>query len=832
MSERRAARPSADAGRSLVWLRWLAAGSVAWLFVDAALAMPPRAGASTLGNPPELAVAWVACAAVWASAVVRAHDRLAIARRLVLALLVASLLGVRMVPAEPGLRLLVLGVTLGAAAPWLRARPGAGATLLVLLLALPSVLGTEFPQGAVLWLGYVLPPAALALLLPAVLPGRAAFRAAMALVFASSLASLAALATYPVLASGLALPLDAVFHTRLRFLGLHPNLAVPHLATTLVLGVSLAITSRGRWRTALVAALLPVAGALLALQSRTGLLASGFGLLLLLLPRLPGRLAPWAHRLVVAGVAALLLFPLTGLSDARITQRSSNTVSKAVSFRSAMWELGRDTLAAAPWHGFGPGTAYAQGRYARSSRYDGLPKDDHPHNVVLAAGEALGWPGLLGLALLFLAGVRRPAAGGSLAHAATAAALAMWAADAIDMGGADATLYPSLAFVLLGLRQATLLPDEPGRGAPPGAALRRVAATAAVIVSLVGLLLHAGADCERLALERLDTLAALPEAERAAAAQPTRSALACAATLQPFAPNPALQSARLASLLRDRRASIAALGRARDLYPGSATLAHQLGLALSADDPTDPRVEALLAESVALDPLGPEAWRRRRDHAQVRALCGDARDARDELVEASLINPAAAAGLPQRGSGEALELLPGGEAGAAVPLRDLLDALAARREVLAAEDPAMRTRLRLREAEILGALGQKERAEEAARHLLAEDPMYLENLLARAALERGDPQEALERLRRVQAEDYFETETGLLDAWSRKEPADEAAFTAALAAAIDSLQREYDAVFCLPTVQRMLEAQRRWAERHGDAARAQRFADALDFAAR
>ncbi len=514
MSGPRDPAPPEPAGRSLVLWRWLGAACVAWLFAEAAFGLPRRAGVSTFGNPPELAIAWVACAAGFASAVVRARDRLTVARRLTLALLVAALLGLRMVQADPGLRLLLLGAALGAAAPWLRARPGAGVTLLALALAVPALMGTEFPQGAVLWLGYVLPPAGLALLLPACFGGRAAGRAAAAFVIATGAASLAALATYPVLAAGLELSFDAVLHTRLRFLGLHPNLAVPHLATTLVLGVSLLVAVERRWRAPLLATLVPVVLALLALRSRTGLLTAAFGLSLLLIPRLPSRLAPWAHRLAIAAVAALLLFPLTGLSDARITQRSSDMVSKAVSFRSAMWELGRDTLSAAPWHGFGPGTAYAQGRYARPSRYDGLPKDDHPHNVVLATGGALGWPGLLGLAALFLAGVRRPRAGGLLAHAATSAALAMWAADAIDMGGADATLYPSLAFLLLGLRQAALGTDVPGRGAPPGSALRRTACVAGLLLASSGLLLFAGAACEKRALERLDALADGPEAAR------------------------------------------------------------------------------------------------------------------------------------------------------------------------------------------------------------------------------------------------------------------------------------------------------------------------------
>ncbi|HEX5009930.1 MAG TPA: O-antigen ligase family protein, partial [Planctomycetota bacterium] len=651
MSAEPVAAPPDDSARTIARLRWLGATVTAWLYVDAAFATPARAGVSTFGNPPELAIAWVACAAVFASVIVRARDRLGVARRLVLALLVATLLGRRVVPADPGLRLALLGVTLWAAAPWLRPRPGFGTTAAALLLACPALLLTEFPQGDVLWLGYVLPPAALALLVPGVCPGRSAFRAAAALVLATGVGCLAALASYVVLARGLALPLATVLNTRLHLLGLHPNLAVPHLATTLVLGAALLVSASGRWRLLLLAALLPVVGALLAIQSRTGLLATGFGLGVLLLGRGPARLAQWAHRLAIGCVAGLLLFPLTGWSDASITSLSSSTVDKAVSFRSSMWELGRDTLAGAPWHGFGPGTAYAQGRFARSSRYDGLPKDDHPHNVLLAAGEALGWPGLLGIAILFVAGVRRPRAGGALAQAATAAALAMWAANAIDMGGADATLYPSLAFLLLGLRQAAPRPDEPGPGAPPAATARRVAAAAGLLLVPLGLLWLAGSAVKDFALKRVDALA---QPQGFDASTPAQQALAWAARLAPLDPNVPAQQARLAALRGDRAGAVAALLRARELFPGSAALAHQLALAYAAVEPTDPRVEALLDEAVRLDPYGPDAWRAHRDRAQVRALAGDARGALDALVTAVLLNPGAVAGLPTTGAGEAL----------------------------------------------------------------------------------------------------------------------------------------------------------------------------------
>ena len=829
MSAEAAAAPPADADRTVARLRWLGATLAAWLYVDAAFATPARAGVSTFGNPPELAIVWVACAAVLASVIVRARDRLGIARRLVLALLVATLLGRRIVPADPGLRLALLGVTLWAAAPWLRPRPGSGTTAMALLLAVPAVLLTEFPQGDVLWLGYVLPPAALALLVPAVCPGRSAFGAAAALVLATGVGCRAALASYAALARGLMLPLAAVLNTRLHLLGLHPNLAVPHLATTIVLGAALLVSTTGRWRLALLAALLPVAGALLAIQSRTGVLATGFGLGVLLLGVLPARLAQWAHRLAIAGVAGLLLFPLTGWSDASITNTSRSMVDKAVSFRSSMWELGRDTLAGAPWHGFGPGTAYAQGRFAKPSRYDGLPKDDHPHNVLLAAGEALGWPGLLGVAILFVAGVRRPRAGGTLAQAATAAALAMWAANAIDMGGADATLYPSLAFLLLGLRQAAPRPDDPGPGAPPAARARRVASAAGVLLVPLGLLWLIGSAVEDLAVKRIEALAQ-PQGEGTWA--PAQQALAWAARLNPLDPNVPAQQARLAALMGDRAGAVSGLQRASRLFPGSATLAHQLALARAAVDRTDPRVETLLDEAVRLDPYGPDAWRAHRDRAQVRALAGDAPGALDALVTAVLLNPGAVAGLPTAGTGEALVLLPAGEGGALVPLRDLLGELVMRRAALQEQDPASETRLRMREVEILRALGQTERADEAARVLVAGEKVYLARQLAQSALARGAPEEAVAHLREVGTQGHFWTSTDLVEALSRAQPADAPAFTAALADAHAILARDVDVVFELPTVSRLIESQQHWAERQGDADAAVRFADALEFADR
>jgi len=578
-------------------LRLTAAALAAWLFIGAALAAPVLAGVSTFGRPPELAIAWLVagCAAAWW--LLRAPERAALARRLTLVLLVCTVLGQRGVPGDGGVRLLLLAVTLLAARPWLV--PGRAALLAAaaFFLALPAVLGTDFPQGSVLWCSYVLPPAALALLVPSLFGAGHAGRVALVLLLATSVLCLFALASYATLAHGLALPLPAVLATRLRLLGLHPNLGVPHLVTCLLLAAGLAFHVPPRRRPLLLLAALPVLLALLAVRSRTGWLALGFGGALFALAhwratrgtRFPAlRFAPVV---AAAGVACLLLWPALGLGTGGRLQRDPSMASKAVSFRSSMWELGRATCAAAPWHGFGPGTTFVQARFAQPGVYEGLPKDDHPHNVVLAVGEALGWPGLAALALLFAGSVVRSRRQDALAHAAGAALLALWAANAIDLGGADATLYPALVFLLLGVR------DDAGDGATASRPrlsrwLSRLLPWLAAACALLGASLAAGNACERRAEAAVDAAEAArrsasaessPVAATAILAEADAAAwLQRAERLQPFDPNLPLLRARAASLRQQPAEVLSALLRARELFPGSAALAHQAALVLSA----------------------------------------------------------------------------------------------------------------------------------------------------------------------------------------------------------------------------------------------------------
>jgi len=814
-------------------MRWLAAALTAWVFIDAALGTPSRPGASTFGNPPELAIVWMVAALGFGWVIARARDRGTLARALTLALLTATILGQRGVPAESGLRLLLLGMTLLAAAPLLRIGSAAFVTLIALALALPAMIGSSFPQGGVLWLGFVLPAAALALLVPALFPGRAAGRVVFVLVVATGVLCLAAVLSYITLARGLDLPLASLAATRLRVLGLHPNLAVPHLVTTLVLGTALAWrTIDGRFRRRTLLALMPVVAALYFVHSRTGMLAAGLGLGLIVAAQLPWGWTRWVRRLAAVAVVALLLFPATQISESGITRRSSDMVVKAMSFRSAMWQVGRDTFAAAPWYGFGPGSNYAQSEHARSGVLDGQPRDDHPHNVVLAVGVALGWPGLLGLLLLVGVGLRRPRGADLLTDGALAALIALWAADAIDMGGAQNTLYPALVFLLLGLREASSTdPEAEAPTVAPGGAAARVVPIAAVLCAFLGLTsLMAG-----YSLDRAKTVADHLEQNEDAhelAPKVARSHLAMAARLAPFEPGVPLTRARLAAATSDREALIEALREARALFPGSAALSHQLGLALSRNDPRSPEVVELLEEAVRRDPYGPQAWRRHLDLAHVQTLIDRHEAAFESTVAAAMLNPAAPETMARRGQGQATVLLPAGASHPGVPLPALLAEIERLRGELEHDDPSSELRLRMRRVDVLHALDEFELAEELIATELTADFIYQSRRSAQIAMEQGRWEDAVRHLEAfgIQAHYFFAIEH--MEALSHASPFDQARYDAARANTEAVIGAQTDILFDLVTVKKMLEARLRADERRGDAVAALRSADALDFIAR
>lgn len=798
-----------------------------------------RHGLSNFGRPPELGLLSAALALgaalwlLWPAA----RPRRAVAGLTSLLLLLATALEGRLVPHDDALRLGLAAAALWAAAPWIRiARPSTWVTAVALLLALPAVTTSLYPHGVVLWSVHVVPVAALALCLPA---SFASARAPVfALLVAAALAGFASAASYPIAAAALDLPVSALASTRLTVLGLHPNLAVPLLAVALTLGVGLVVA--GSWRLPALAALAVAAAALVGVASRTGFVVAALGVGLVVAWTLVAQRPGLAKALRVAWFALVVALvvgaavPATTWTTDTITTRSASMVSKAVTFRSAMWELGRDTWAAAPWHGHGPGTLYEQAAVARPGRYDGMPKDDHPHSIVLLVASALGLPGLLALALLFAWTARPPRPGARPDEAAlAAAAVAMWAANTIDLGGAINTLYPALAFALLGLRDVT---DDDAPAPRPGALGGALLAALAV----AGLVLAVQRDARRDLERRFDAVIdPLAEATEVAA---ITDALDGAAALVPTDPGLPLLRARIAIATGDPDAARDHLDEALRRFPRSAFLQHQRALALSRTATAPDEIEAALDAAIALDPHGPDAWRRWLDRANVAAARGATSVARDALVSAFLANPHAAADVPLVTADGARSFAPGGVDGARVAVDDVLAELDARRDRWREIDPAYATRFDLRGSELLRAIGAFAEADARAATIGAgPDASYYATLMrARDAFatERFDEAAALF----AQTNDEYRaasTPAALavrplltiplveeLDARSRSAELDADLFAERsdlLLATLGDLRFETN------DYRLWTDARRRVAERSGDAEAAARLAEALAY---
>lgn len=818
---------------ALAVLATFGSGAVAALDVPSWIA---RHGLSNFGRPPELGLAAGVVALLGAAWLLwpTPRDRRDVARAATLLVVVATLLGGRLVPNDGALRLVLAAGALWAAAPWLRAsRPSTIVAALCVVAALPAVASTLYPHGSVLWLVRIAPLVAVAACLPAVFGSPRV--PALVVACAAGLAGVVSASSYPIAAAELGLSTATLLSTRLTVLGLHPNLAVPLLAVGATLAVGLVLAGPRRALPAL--ALAAIAATLVGVASRTGFLVTGLGVGLVVAWTLarrrerlagPARVAWW---LLVVVLAVGAVVPATDWTSATITNRSSSMASKAVTFRSAMWELGRDTWDAAPWHGHGPGTLYEQAAVARPGRYDGMPKDDHPHNVVLLVGAALGFPGLAAALLLFVATARPPRRPDELALAAAAAA--MWAANTIDLGGAVATMYPALAFVLLGLRDAR---DDDAPARTRSAPARVVGGAALVALAAVGVVLSVQRALVADAAPRAEALAGPgPEAEAVDAA------LARADALLPTDPDVAWTRARLAVAADRPGEALAHVEQALARFPRSAFLHHERAKLLMLTGAEADGVEAALDEALALDAYGPDAWRRHLDRARVAASRGDEDRARAALIAAFLANPSAAGDVDVVGFDDARAFAPAGPRGARVPVADVLADLAAQRERWQATDLAYATRFDLRGVEVLRAIGAHAEADAAARAMDTPDraPYYEFLMRARAASAAGRHDDAVALFEQAN-ESYTDSldadQAGatihphvLVDevgARSRAESLDVETFarrSALVADVIGDLRFETDAF------RRWLDARRRVAERTGDAAEAARLTEALRY---
>ncbi len=803
-----------------------------------------RHGLSNFGRPPELGLLSLAVAAASAGWLLwpAPRARRSVAQLTTLLLLSATLLGSRVIPNDDALRLALTATTLWAAAPWLSwRRPSTLIGAAALLLAGPALAATQYPHGGLVWLTHIAPVAALAVCLPA------AFDSArvplLTLVVSAALAGLASASSYPIAAAALDIPLGALLSTRLTVLGLHPNLAVPLLAVAATLGI--AAFAQGPRRAGVGAALLVVGATLLAVRSRTGLAVTVVGVGLFLAWRWAAkreRLARAARLAWVALVAALLLgtlVPATNWTSGTITTQSASMTSKAVTFRSAMWELGRASWAAADWHGHGPGTLYEQGTVARPGRYDGMTKSDHPHSIVLLVGGALGFPGLLALALLFAWTTRPPRRHLGEADAALAcAAVALWAANAADLGGAINTLYPALAFVLLGLRDVRN--DDSDAASPSALPARLVGGLSLASLAVVGIVLSAQRRAVHTASEQL---AHLDDAEaRSEAGDMLDDTLARAAALVPTDPGVPMLRAQLAARASRPAEALQHIDEALARFPRSAMLQHQRAMALWLAGGPPAEIDAALDAAIALDAWGPDTWRRHIDRARIASGASEPDVARRAIAAALVSNPEAAADIPLIEVAGQRVFTPTGPGGARIPVDAVRADLAAMRLAWEDRDPAYATRFALREVEVLRAIGDFEGADARAQEMDVGNsgvaPYYEHLLRGRASASAGRHDEAAEHF--AQANALYSTSaqakspgqldglvlTEELEALSHAEALDAEGFAERSALVTDILG---DLRFRTAEYRRWIDARRRVAERTGDVALAARLHDALGY---
>lgn len=275
--------------------------------------------------------------------------------------------------------------------------------------------------------------------------------------------------------------LEEVLQTRLRILGLHPNLGAALVGIGLCVTVGWTLMGKasgasqakrglvGTRRRAIGSLLLAVGGVALYLTgSRAGGLGAliGLGSLFVLLksrllPRLTGRVL---ISLTGLGVALFLLF-LTPLGDGiRASLDAQAQTQSALGQRWHIWKMAAAATMDHPVTGIGGLGFPAHAQYAQPSYYDGTTQTFHTHNILLAAASGAGLPGLL----LFLAWLvsffhlglracRRATAERPLYISLVAACFGLLVSNLFDLGQSQLTFLPLFFWIAVAVFGAKLL---------------------------------------------------------------------------------------------------------------------------------------------------------------------------------------------------------------------------------------------------------------------------------------------------------------------------------------------------------------------------------------
>lgn len=281
-------------------------------------------------------------------------------------------------------------------------------------------------------------------------------------------------------------PLDAVLHSRLRLIGLHPNLGAALFAA----GAALALGWLGIGRKPVDPAVDPARPALrlvglglfavalgvLALSgSRASMLGAAAGLAVFALGAFTNIFARIGWKTIAATFAlgALAVFALVSpLGEGlRATLDAKAQTQSAIGQRWHIWRMVVAAVQDHPLFGLGPGGWKDHAAYAQPSYYDGTDQDLHTHNIFLAALEGAGWIGLA-LFTLWLGGLlsllRRVAdAAPRRGLALFAAVVALVVCNQLDLGQSQTTMVPLLFWAALVCGGLLLDRGAQGEPAPP-----------------------------------------------------------------------------------------------------------------------------------------------------------------------------------------------------------------------------------------------------------------------------------------------------------------------------------------------------------------------------
>ena len=261
-----------------------------------------------------------------------------------------------------------------------------------------------------------------------------------------------------------------VLSSRLRILGLHPNLGAALLAIglPLTMGWIQSAPEKDTLRRRLLGGSLFVSSviALYLTGSRAGGLGAVLsvgGFLLLAFSSFGRRIHTKSLLGIAAACAIAFAIFLTPLGDGlRDTLDAKAQTQSAIGQRWHIWKMASDAALDHPLTGIGPVGFASHAQYAEPSYYDGTAQTLHTHNIFLAAVAGAGFPGLflfVGWLVAFLGlGIRAMVAEGRANPAlasVVAASIGLLICNLFDLGQSQLTFLPLffwIALLLFGAR--------------------------------------------------------------------------------------------------------------------------------------------------------------------------------------------------------------------------------------------------------------------------------------------------------------------------------------------------------------------------------------------